>query len=865
MKQYAYHQWTLKDLERHFKVEILEGLSEREAELRLLQEGKNTLTKIKETSPITIFFRQFTNFFTILLIVADVLSLFSNGLTHFYIITVIIIINVGVSYYQELKAEKSLKALKNSLSYKAKVLRDGEVAEVLSEDIVLGDVVCLSDGDRVPADLRLVWEKGLRVDESTLTGESTPVSKKIKNLELDTPLAERVNMVFSGTNVYAGRARGVVVSTGTETEFGRIAEMVSEKEEKTPLEKRILYIGRILTYIAVAIVTMIFIIGLCRGWDLIELLEYAIALLVSAVPESLPTVITLALALGVMGMIRKKAIVRRLSVIEALGSVRVIATDKTGTLTRNRLSVEKISILKGGKFDDYKKDVSKDRKKVETILFKAAICSSAEGEKLGKFVGDPLEVAIYESLIIKNKKLVKKSRRQKVLNETSFDSDKKYMTVEIQDGNNKLLIAKGAVDKLIKFCDLKSKQQEEILLKSKELSGQGLRIIGVAEKKLTGRSAGNLKNLKFLGIIAFLDEPVSGIKEAMKATYDAGIWPIIITGDNTNTAKYVANSIGLDVGENEIIEGFELEKISMPALKRRLDLKNGGIKIVSRATPRDKTKIVKAFEAMGLSVAVTGDGVNDSPALKSATVGIAMGVRGSDVSKEAADIVLADDNYGTIINAIAWGRKIYDNIKNSLVFLLSGNFDELFLIALAFVFNLPAPFTTIQILWINLITDSLPAIALAFEGPTKGILREKPRSSKSESFALSMYYALSLGAVAFLGSIVLYLWGLGHSVTKARTLVFMLAILCEMVFILSIRAKKRIWQDFKGFFENKYLNIAILISLVLQIFVLLPHTQHFFQTTLLNKGEWIALSVVVLILFILAEIIRVWFDKRENR
>jgi len=865
MKRYAFHQWTLADVERHFKVSIKEGLSNKEVTFRLQKNGKNALTEIKEISWLTVLFRQFTNFLTILLVVADLLSLLSEGLSYFYILTAIIVFNVAVGFYQELKAEKSLKALKNSLSYKAKVLRDGEVVEILSEDLVVGDVVYLTDGDRVPADLRLVWSEGLRVDESTLTGESTPVSKKTKNLSLDVPLAERANMTFSGTTVYAGRAHGVVVSVGKETEFGHIAEMISENEEKTPLEKRILSIGKTLTFIAVVAVVIIFIIGLYRGWDVYELLTYVIAVLVAAVPESLPTVITLALALGVMGMVKKKAIVRKLSVIEALGSVRVIATDKTGTLTQNKLSVEEIAVYQNKNFIDYKKSGSKEKVKIEALLYKSAICSSAEGEDLGKFVGDPLEVAIYEALIRKNKKLLIKSRGHQIINQTPFDSDKKYMMVQVENGNNKLIVIKGAVEKVVGFCDLTAKEKGIISGKVHELAEKGLRIIGVCEKKVTSRSVGGLKNMKFLGIVAFWDEPAEGIKEAMKATYAAGIWPVIITGDDAKTAKYVANSVGLKVADDEVLEGKNLEKLTDSALRKKLHFESGGIKIVARATPKDKTRVVKTYEDMGFSVAVTGDGVNDSPALKSATVGIAMGIRGSDVSKEVADIVLTDDNYGTIITAIAWGRKIYDNIKNSLIFLLSGNFDELFLIVIAFLLNLPAPLTAIQILWINLVTESFMAIALAFESPTSAIMKEKPRSSKTGSFASSMHYAISLGGVAFVASIFLYFWGLGDSIAKARTLVFLMAILSVIVFSFSIRAPKRIWQDFKGFFGNKYLNVAVIFSILVQVFVFIPQTKHVFQTTSLNQGEWIALSISVLVLFILAEFFRIFFDKKNSK
>ena len=577
MKRYAFHQWTPSDLERHFKVSTKEGLSNKEATLRLTQNGKNTLASIKESSWLAILFRQFTNFFTILLIVADVISLYSGEPAHFYILTLIVVLNVSISFYQEMKAEKSLKALKNSLSHKAKVLRGGEITEILSENLVEGDVVYISGGDRIPADLRLVSSESLRVDEATLTGESTPVSKNVKNLDIDTPLAERKNMAFSGTTIYTGNAYGVVVAVGRATEFGQIAEMVSGKEEKTPLEKKILYIGKILTYVAVGVAIMIFTIGLYRGWDTYELLTYSIALLVSAVPESLPTVITLALALGVMGMVKKKAIVRKLGVIEALGSVRVIATDKTGTLTQNRLSVEEVAVYQHKKFIDYIKNDSKSSTKVEGLLYKSAICSSATGEELGKFVGYPLEVAIYEELIRKNKKLLLKSRNYQILDQTPFDSDKKYMMVRVADGNNKLIVVKGAVERVIGFCDLTAKERKEISAKAHLLSGKGLRIIGVCEKKVTSRSIGGPKNMKFLGIIAFWDQPAEGIKEAMKATYEAGIWPIIVTGDSANTAKFLANSIGLNVSDSEIIEGADLEKMTDAILKKKLDLRGPGI------------------------------------------------------------------------------------------------------------------------------------------------------------------------------------------------------------------------------------------------------------------------------------------------
>ena len=855
MKRYAYHQWSVPDCEHHFRVKVKEGLSDKEADFRLEKFGPNSLQAKKIAGPFSVFIRQFKNIFSILLIVAAIISYFIDGIGQAAILIAIIILNVVVGFYQEYKAERTLAVLKSALSYKSRVLRHGEIAEINSDELVAGDIVILREGDRISADMRIFEEQGLRVDEATLTGESSPVSKHTEILPLETPLAERMNMAFSGTVVYAGIARGIVVKTGENTEFGKIADMVGEEEETTPLKKRIVYISKILFVVSLVLALIIFALGLWRGFETLKLLTFSIALFISAVPESLPTIITLALAVGVSNMAHRKAIVRRLSVIEALGSVNIIATDKTGTLTKNQLEVTKCAYYKKDEFIEINQFNSTEAQKL--LLF-AGICSSASGDKESGFIGDPLETAILKSLDQKNLDI---RNRFKLKEELPFDSDKKYMMVQGSIGQEKWHVVKGAVEKVLPFCSLKKIEKIEIEDKLRKFSENGLKSIAVCRKKISSFNIGNLRAMEFVGILGFSDQPILNIKESIQSTIEAGIRPIIITGDNPQAAKYIAEKVGLDVSENEIISGLDIENLTDEGLKIKLKT----IKIFARATPSDKIRVVDALEKMGFIVAVTGDGVNDAPALKAATVGISMGKRGSDVSREASDIILADDNYSTIISAIAYGRAIYDNIRNALVFLLASNFDELFLIGFAFVADLPIPLTVTQILWINLVTGSLPAISLALGKTHRGILKEKPRSSRTAEVRSAIIYSACLGSVSLLFGFIFYLWGLHDSVAKARTLVFLASIIVGLVFAFSIRMKTRFWKNPGEVFRNNYLNVSVIISLIMTVAVLLPVAQPFFGTTNLNLTEIFAIIGAGLLSFIAAEIIRAILDRKKSR
>ncbi len=855
-----YHQWTLKDVQKHFSVDFREGLSSKKAISKLEDEGRNSLSEIKAISPLKVLLRQFANFFIVLLIVATILSFFADGAITGFILIIIVLLNIIIGFYQEYKAEKSLEALKKNLSIHAKVIRNKKVIRINAEEIVTGDVVILSEGDKVPADIRLFEESSLRVDEASLTGESNPVSKSIKVMKIETPVADRVNMVFMGTNVVAGRGVGIVVAKGTNTEFGNIAKLVSKEEEKTPIEKMTLRIGRTLTYIAVTIALSIFVGGLFFGENVNELIIFVISILVAAVPESLPTVVTLALAVGVIGMVKKKAIVRRLAVLEAIGRVNVICTDKTGTLTKNKLEVSSVAYFYKNEIKNVMGKYSKEDKAATNILYNAAIVSDASGDKAGEFVGDPLEVAIFETLFKCSKEKLKSRKRFKKESELPFSSDDKFMMVIGKNGGKKVMIAKGIPEKIISFCSLTNSEKKKIREKVKEFSSMGQKTIAVCKKSIGNTNSSAFKGMEFLGVMGFSDELADGVKEAIAMTIKAGIRPIMITGDHPEVARYIYRKLGLKVKDDEIISCVEMDKFSDKELKNRLKT----AKIFARVTPENKIQIVEALEEMGLSVAVTGDGVNDAPALKAATVGIAMGIRGNDVSKEASDIILADDNYRSIISAIMYGRTIYDNIKNALVFLLAGNFDEIFLIALAFFLRLPAPLIAIQILWINIVTDSLPSIALAFEDANPKVLSEEPRSNDNKALARSLWYAGTIAFLSFLVGLALYLWGLNHSIAKARTLVFFSVILAELALVFSIRSKKRIWQAPLSFFENKFLNFAVLIALVIQVVTILPSTQKFFGTTYLDNREVAVLFTTVIIIFFGAEIIRWLFDRKTS-
>lgn len=857
-REYSFYQWSLLDLEKHFDVDLKVGITKKRADSILEKNGLNSLTNLKEQTVWSIFIRQFANFFVGLLFIAAIISYFADGLAQAVVLMVIIAVNIFLGFFQEFKAEKSLATLKSSLSPMSRVMRDGKLIRIESAKLVLGDVVALESGDKVPADLRIVEEESLRIDESSLTGESVPVSKTTKTLDIDTSLADRRNMAYCSSVVVTGHGKGIVVATGNNTEFGKIAKLVSLSEGDTPLEKQVSYLGKNLTYIAFALSAIIFLLGYFRHFEILELLTFTIALLLAVVPESLPTAITLSLAIGVSRMASKKAIVRRLAVVETLGTTNIIATDKTGTLTDNKLCVDQILVYRNGLLVPIS---IKDKSKAVLEILSLGIACSNFDLNAKELTSDPLESAIVAVADELDDLKSYKAESCKKNWEIPFDSDKKYMAVSANlDGKNTLIV-KGAAEKVLKFCKLSTNERRMIEKEAAILLKDGYKVIALATKSSKESMNNAMSELKFRAFFAIIDQPSLGIKEALLKTKNAGIRTVILTGDHPETARFIANKVGLEITDEEIITSDALSKLSKSDLKKAIKR----VKIFARVTPEDKINLIRMLKEAGYSVAMTGDGVNDAPALKEAQVGIAMGIRGTDVAKESADIILSDDKYETIVSAIEYGRSIYDNIKNVITQLISGNFNEIFLVFIAFVFGLPVPFIAIQILWINLIIESFAALSLSFEKPGSQVLHESPRPIGADSLKSSIKYSVSLALASCVLSLGIYLWGLTYSVSMARTLVFCFIVFSELLFSLSIRSNKRIWESPKNFLDNKYLLFSVIIAFVLQLSLFLNPFSKIFGLVHL---DWVMIAVLTfssILMFISAEMIRYYHDKRANK
>lgn len=861
MEGKRYYQWSVEEVASHFEVSKDDGLTDKKA-LNLLEKfGPNVLEVVERKSSWIIFGRQFNNFFIWLLFVAALISYFVDGPIQALILTAIIIMNVVFGFFQEDKAEDALADLKRSFKASTKVIRDGKLKVIESSDLVCGDLIYLDTGDRVPADIRVTESESLHLDESILTGESLPVSKKVDPIREKVTLSDRINMLYASTIVTSGRGKGIVVETGTGTEIGKIAGLVNTIESASPLEKEIAYLGQVLTVVSIFVAVLIFVLGYFRHYEIWPLLTFSIALLVAAVPESLPTIITLSLAVGTTRMAKKKAIVRRLGVIEALGSINVIATDKTGTLTDNELSIGLVALqrkegLKIIEVDQInQKFDSAEREELKNLLLSALVCSNIKKDEEGGWIGDPMESAIAKKSIELKEGIFPEAEKYEREMEIPFDSDKKYMAVYVRIKGKKKLIVKGAAEVITRFCRLDENERSSIKKELENLSSQGYKVIAVAK---ADHSA--LKNMDFLGLLAVTDEPSRGVAEAISQTISAGIRPIMVTGDHPETARFIADKIGLLAKDYQIKTGQQVEEMTENELKEFLVQ----AKIIARITPEGKLRVVKTLQKMGARVAVMGDGVNDAPALKEASVGIAMGKKGTDVVRDAADIILANDKYSTVVTAVEYGRTIYDNIRNAFIFLLSGNFGEICLVALAFILGWPMPFLTLQILWINMVTDALPALSFGFEKPHPSVLQSKPRENSKSSELKMLIYSFYLSLLALITGAALYWWALNRGTDQAKTLIFTFMVFVELVFAFSIRSKERIWKNPKSFFANKFLLMAILVASVFQIAVFFEPLKKIFKVVTLDSTEIIVLFIMILISFIFAEIIRAIYDRNRS-
>lgn len=831
-----------------------EGLSKEGANEKLEKYGKNNIKEKKGKSPIEIFISQFKDFLILILIAATVISFLVGHRIDAYLIITIVMANVIFGFVQDWKAEKSIEALKKMASPEAIVLRNNKKVKVSSENIVPGDVLILDQGSSIPADARLIEQHNLKTDESALTGESAGVNKHARTLEKDTDLAERENMVYKHTNVVRGRGKAVVVGTGMETQIGHVASKLQEVEkEETPFQKEVNELGKklggiILGVCAIVIPILIFL----QGVSILDSFLTAIALAVAAVPEGLPAVVTLTLALGTKKMVKRDALVRKLPVVESLGSVDLICTDKTGTLTEDRMVVEKIyfddreiDVTGGfstkGKFIQDGDEINPDNLKL--ILKAGVLCNNSEIEK-GEVVGDPTEAALIHSGEKGNIKRDKLKEEYKRTDEIPFSSARKEMTIIHEKGDEKIAFVKGAPEVVIEECDrywkngekkkLTEEKKREFLDKNKDFANQALRVLGFAYKdvkpkelKKEEREEEIESELVFLGLQGMIDPPREEVKEAIEDCRNAGIRTVMVTGDNAMTAKAIGHKLGF---EGDALTGRDIDSMS----KEELQEKVKEVNIYARVSPSHKVDIFDALKDNGHIVAMTGDGVNDAPSVKRADVGIAMGERGTDVAQQASDMILMDDNYKTIRDAVSEGRGTFDNIRKFVNYLLSANMGEVALVFSASLLGLGLPLTAIMLLWINLLTDGLPALALGADPKSKGVMNRKPRPKDVGVINKRMEFSI-FGIGLLIAIVILVLFKISlPSIQKARTVAFTSLVIFELVRIQAIRSRYEI-----PLISNKWLSVAIASSVGLQLLVLYTPLKKFFGVVSIGFNSWI--------------------------
>ncbi len=859
-----WHQMEIKDILEALKTSSV-GLSGTEAEKRLSEYGLNRLKEAKKKTPLLILLDQFKDFMILVLIGAAIISGVIGEPEDTIVIVIIVFLNALIGFIQEYRAERAMEALKAMATPVVTVRRDGKLEKVRSEDIVPGDIIILDTGMMLPADLRLIEVSRLKVMEAALTGESVPVDKDICPINDEhAPLAERKNMAYKGTSITYGRGVGVAVETGMQTELGKIAAMLQEGEEtKTPLQQRLATFGRRLAITLMAVCGLVFTIGIIRGEPPLIMFLTALSLAVAAIPESLPAVVTISLAIGARKMVRQNALIRRLPAVETLGSVTYICTDKTGTLTMNKMAVEEIYV-------DGKIILGSDVGAIHElplphqILLRAMALNNdtAHGGD-GRPIGDPTEVALFLAAEKAgfDKKLVES--RFKRMAEIPFDSDRKCMTTihEAPEGGF-LSITKGAIEVILdKSVNTLTSQgsidinRDEIVKVSERMAADGLRILGLGIRRFEilpdEIHARDIEcNLILIGMVGIMDPPREEVKEAVALCRSAGIHPVMITGDHPITARAIARRIGIIDDSGEIMTGTKLERMPMDEFEKKVK----DIRVYARVAPEQKLKIVKALQDDGEFVAMTGDGVNDAPAIKRADIGIAMGITGTDVAKEASDMVLLDDNFATIVRAVAEGRHIYDNIRKFVRYLLTTNSGEIWTVFLAPLVGLPMPLLPIHLLWINLVTDGLPALALSIEPPEGNVMTRSPRHPKENLFAGGLWqHVLWVGLL--MGGLCLFTQALAiKNGFHWQTMVFTVLGLLQMGHVLAIRSERE--SLFKqGLFSNRPLFGAVFLTFALQIFIIYtPFMQRIFKTVSLSPKELIMCISLASIVFVAVEI-----------
>lgn len=880
-------EYTIKELSVDPKV----GLSSEEANRRKVKYGPNKLAGKKKKTIFQLIIAQLNDVMIFILMGAAVVSAILGEVSDAIIIAVVITINAVVGVIQESKAEKSLEALKKLSTPKAIVKRDGELKEIQSEEVVPGDIIIIDAGRYIPCDLRLIESANLKIEESALTGESVPSEKDAAFIleGEDIALGDRKNMAFMSTLSTYGRGVGIATNIGMNTEIGKIAKMLdSEERELTPLQKKLAELGKVLGFAALILCGVMFVVAVIQKRDIFEMFLTAISLAVAAIPEGLPAIVTIVLAVGVQKMIKENAIIRKLPAVETLGSVNVICSDKTGTLTQNKMTVTKFYC------ENYLGNINSlniGNPTQKLLLENLVLCNDATFSKDSK-TGDPTEIALLEAGVLYNLFKEEVENSHKRVDEIPFDSDRKLMTSVNKYGDKYYVMTKGAIDNLLKVCSkaisngnlitLTDDIRHNIMKASNSMSDEALRVLGAAYKIINNEHVeiDSLESeLIFIGLVGMIDPPREEVKNSIATCKASGINTIMITGDHKNTAYAIAKELGIADNESQAIFGSEIDKMSDIELSNRIE----NLRVFARVSPEHKVKIIKALKEKGNTVSMTGDGVNDAPSLKAADIGVAMGITGTDVAKGASDMVLTDDNFSTIVKAIEEGRNIYNNIKKSILFLLSCNTGEIMSLFVAILLGWASPLRPIHLLWINLITDSLPALALGIDPGDKEIMKEKPRNPKDSLFAhgagLSLILngfligiltlgAFVVGAKVYTGSTTLFPLMpkdlTKDALTHAQTMAFVVLSVSQLFHSLNMRhSEKSIFQ--LGLFSNKYLIGSILIGIFLQeIVITVPFLNSIFKVWDLSLKDWSFVGLLSIMPLVMNEIVKIFIRAKKQ-
>lgn len=853
-----WHSKTAEETGLMLNTDTAYGLSYSEAEKRLEEYGENTIESSKKKKGIIgRFFAQLNDIMIIILLAASAASFGVSLLkgeadfTDSVIIIAIVILNAVMGVFQESRAEKAVEELKKMSAPKARVIRSGKIKEIPSEEIVPGDILILEAGDMVSADARIIENNGLMTDESALTGESHPVSKNTDKYAENTPVADRLNMVYSSSYVTGGRGKAAVTATGMSTEVGKIASMIDDSQDnETPLQKRLDNTGKILGITAIGICAVIFVIGIMRKYAPFDMFMTSISLAVAAIPEGLPAIVTIVLAIGTQTMSKKNTIVRTLPAVETLGSAEVICTDKTGTLTKNKMKAVKIRGLSD--------KMSLNDKKF--VIRLAALCTDCRYEDR-RYIGEPTEVAVVEAAEEMGEKKERLEAVMPRIDEIPFSSERKMMTT-VQDfgTDEKLCITKGAPERVLKLCkfassDIKMDKRaySELEKANESMASSGLRVLAVAYKQTSKSDRRPENDLIFAGFIGMTDPPRDEAADAVAECRKAGIKVVMITGDHALTAKAIAEQTGIYNDGSLIVSGTELDNMD----EKILDSKLEDISVFARVSPEHKLKIVEAYKRKGKIVAMTGDGVNDAPALKTADIGCAMGGNGTDVAKGASDMIITDDNFATIVSAVREGRIIYGNIRKSVHFLLSSNIGEILTVFLAMLFGWGAPLLPIHLLWVNLITDSLPAVALGLDRPEDDVMEKGPASADKNLFADGLGERIAFEGI-MIGALALIAFGAGRILSDsmqqetAMTMAFAVLSLSQLVHAFNMRSEKSIFRI--HLFSNKFLCLAFVIGTLMQAAVIsIPALAQIFSAVPLNGLQWAVVAGLSLVPIVFVE------------